>query len=274
MSYERCVAVDSAPHRELEDALRRVAELEAALSKTSAALVTVTAERDKLRHAYEQLKGQLELLRRRIFLAKAERIDTQQLEIEFAETKAKLDKLAKELGAGDLAEGASDNDNDTSDGNDDGRPARTKKSTGRRNIRLLDIPEERVEILDPALEGKAERIGFEESCLFGRRRGGTIRIVMARATYKITADDETTTFVTADKPKEIYARGILAPSFIAHLLTKKFRWGMPFHRVALELASEGIALDDSTMCRYAVTHQRHRDAACWGPCLAVRPASS
>ena len=53
--------------------------------------MTVTAERDKIRHAYEQLKGQLELLRRRIFLAKAERIDTQQLEIEFAETKARLD---------------------------------------------------------------------------------------------------------------------------------------------------------------------------------------
>ena len=111
--------VDTTTHRELEDALRRVAELEAALattteslSQTSAALVTVTAERDKLRHAYEQLKGQLELLRRRIFLAKAERIDTQQLEIEFAETKAKLDLLAKELGAADLTEGASDNDND------------------------------------------------------------------------------------------------------------------------------------------------------------------
>jgi transposase len=250
------VPVETAPHRELEDALRRVAELEAALSKTSAALETVTAERDKLRHAYGQLKGQLELLRRRIFLAKAERIDTRQLEIEFAETKAKLDRLAKELGASDLAEGASDNDNDndndSSSGEDDGRPARTKKkSTGRRDIRKLDIPEERVEILDPALEGKAERIGFEESCLFGRRRGGTIRIVMARATYKITADDETTTFVTADTPKVIYERGILAPSFIAHLLTKKFRWGMPFHRVALELASEGVALDDSTMCRYA-----------------------
>jgi transposase len=260
--------VETAQHRELEDALRRVAELEGALttmtealtttaetlSKTSAALASVTAERDKLRHAYDQLKGQLELLRRRIFLAKAERIDTQQLEIEFAETKAKLDKLAKELGAGDLTEGASDNDNDndTSSGDGDGRPAHTeKKSKGRRNIRLLDIPEERVEVLDPALEGKAERIGFEESCFFGRRRGGTIRIVMARATYKITADDETTTFVTADKPKEIYERGILAPSFIAHLLTKKFRWGMPFHRIALELASEGIALDDSMMGRYA-----------------------
>jgi len=262
--YERRVPFVTTPHRELEDALRRVAELEAALtttvaalSKTSAALVTVTAERDKLRHAYEQLKGQLELLRRRIFLAKAERIDTQQLEIEFAETKARLDKLAKELDASGLAEGISDNDNgdnngdDTSGVTDDGRPASPKKSKGRRNIGKLDIPEERVEILDPSLEGKAERIGFEDSYLFGRRRGGTIRIVMARATYKVVADDEPTKFVTAETPKTIYERGILAPSFIAYLLTRKFRWGMPFHRVAHELASEGVPLDDSTMCRYA-----------------------
>ena len=74
---------------------------------------------------------------------------------------------------------------------------------------------------------------------------------MARATYKVAVDGAKTEFVTADKPKELYERGILAPSFIAHLLTKKFRWGMPFHRLALELASDGIELDDSTMCRYA-----------------------
>ena len=194
--YESCVPVDTAPHRALEDALHRVAELEAALSTTetlsttSAALVTVPAERDKLRHAYELVKGQLELLRRRrICLAKAERIDTQQLEIEFAETKANLDLLAKELGAGDLTEGASDNDNDNdaSAGNENGRPARTNKtSTGRRDIRLLDIPEERVEILDPALESKAERIGFEESCLFDRRRGGTIRDAMVKKAMATT----------------------------------------------------------------------------------------
>lgn len=68
-----------------EIALRkRVDELEMALRSTTEALATVTAERDKLRRAYEQLKGHLELLRRRIFVAKAERIDTRQLELEFA----------------------------------------------------------------------------------------------------------------------------------------------------------------------------------------------
>ena len=75
--------VETAPQTELEAALRRVAELEAVvssmtvtLSKTNDELATVRAERDKLRRAYEQLKAHLELLRRRIFVAKAERIDT------------------------------------------------------------------------------------------------------------------------------------------------------------------------------------------------------
>jgi hypothetical protein len=71
-------------------ALRRVAELEAALSSMTTELKTVRAERDKLRRAYDQLKAHLELLRRRIFVAKAERIDTSQLEMEFAETTAKF----------------------------------------------------------------------------------------------------------------------------------------------------------------------------------------
>jgi transposase len=249
------VLVDPSPPRELGEALRRIAELEAALtsttdrlSTTSAALATVTAERDKLRRAYEQLKGQLELLRRRIFLAKAERIDTRQLEIEFAETQAKLVKLATELGeTGEPSTDAQSSD----DSGGRGRTTRPKPK-GRRNLGDLDIPEERVEILDPVLEGVAERIGFEESYQAGYRRGGPVRIVKARAVYKKAgADNETPEIAKAPNPKEIYERGMLAPSLIAHILTKKFRWGMPFHRLALELESQGLDLDDSTMCRYA-----------------------
>jgi transposase len=275
------VTVDAAPQSELEEALRRkVADLETrleamttallttgdALSRTTSAHATVTAERDKLRRAYELLKGQLELLRRRIFVAKAERIDTTQLEIEFAETKAKLDKLAQALDAngdaspvdnaasGDLASSA------TEGGGSAGRPAGgTKKSkgSGRPKLSDLDLPEERVEVLDPVLEETAERIGFEETYLLGHRRASSVRVVVARATYKIAPTDEpaaagaNTEFVTAAKPREIYERGMLAPSMIAYLLAKKFRWGMPFHRVCAELKAEGLSVDDSTMCRYA-----------------------
>lgn len=262
----RFVAGETTAQTEIEDALRqRVASLEAALAAKTSELAAVTAERNKLRHAYELLKGQLELLRRRIFVAKAERIDTSQLEIEFAETKAKLDQLARvlddrtgTLGAAGTAGAANQNGGEGDGGAKNGRPAGQKKTSqgsGRPDLTKLDLVEERVEITDPALEGTAERIGFEETYLLGRRRACNVRVVMAKATYKITSTDASgdtaTEYTTAPKPREVVDRGMLAPSFIAYLLTKKFRWGMPFHRIALELASEGLSIDDSTMCRYA-----------------------
>ena len=231
----------------------RVAHLEAALAGTQTTLAKVTAERDKLRRAYEQLKEQLELLRRRIYVAKAERVDVRQLEIEFAETQAKLDALATQLA--DDAASATDS---ASSPADPPPPTKTRsKPTGRRNLADEDLPEERVEILDPALEGEAERIGFEESFKLKYRRGGHVRVVVARATYKdqpaAGSDGEQPAFklVTAPMPKELFPRGLLAPSMIAHILVQKYRWGLPFHRQARMSAAEGFKLDDGMMCRYA-----------------------
>jgi transposase len=230
----------------------RVAHLEAALAGTQTTLAKVTAERDKLRRAYEQLKEQLELLRRRIYVAKAERVDVRQLEIEFAETQAKLDALASQLA--DDAASATDS---ASNPADPPPPTKTRsKPTGRRNLADEDLPEERVEILDPALEGEAERIGFEESFKLKYRRGGHVRVVVARATYKdqpaAGSDGEQPAFklVTVPMPKELFPRGLLAPSMIAHILVQKYRWGLPFHRQARMSAAEGFRLDDGMMCRY------------------------
>ena len=59
----------------------RVAELEGLLSATTTQFATqlavVIAERDNLRRAYDPLKEHWELLQRRIFVAKAERIDNE-----------------------------------------------------------------------------------------------------------------------------------------------------------------------------------------------------
>ena len=233
----------------------RVAHLEAALATTQTTLAKVTAERDKLRRAYEQLKEQLELLRRRIYVAKAERVDIAQLEMEFAETKAKLDALAKQL----AADAAPPSPDSASSPAVPPPPAKTRpKPTGRRNLADEDLPEERVEILDPVLEGAAERIGFEESFKLKYRRGGHVRLVVARATYKDPPATETDAHgeepvvkrVTAPMPKELFPRGLLAPSMIAHILVQKYRWGLPFHRQARMSAAEGLKLDDGMMCRY------------------------
>jgi transposase len=233
----------------LEEALGRVAHLETTLAK-------VTDERDKLRRAYEQLKEHLELLRRRIFVAKAERVDPAQLEIEFAQTQAKLEAMVQQLREA-LPQPAVGS---ASGSEDPPQRAKTRtKPTGRRNLAEEDLPEERVEILNPALEGHAERIGFEESCKLRYRRGGPVRLVVARVTYKTELaaepgrDPEEPMFklVTAPMPKEMFPRGLLAPTMIAHVLVQKYRWGLPFHRQARMYSADGFKLDDGMMCRYA-----------------------
>ena len=60
------------------------------------------------------------------------------------------------------------------------------KPTGRRDLSATSLPEVRVEIMDPALEGQVERIGFEETSRLGYERGGMRHIVIARAVYKGT----------------------------------------------------------------------------------------
>jgi transposase len=239
----------------IESATTQRRDLEGRIAHLEATLAQVTAERDKLRRAYEQLKEQLELLRRRLYVAKAERIDASQLEMEFAATQAKLDALATQMvdEAAALA-AAADATSDPADPPPAGKPR--PKPTGRRNLAAEDLPEERVEIVNPALEGQVERIGFEESFKLRYRRGGQVRVVVARATYKTEPPAERPTdkplikLVTVPMPKELFRRGLFAPSMIAHILVQKYRWGLPFHRQARMSEAEGLKLDDGMMCRY------------------------
>jgi transposase len=56
-------------------------------------------ERDNLRASHERLRQALELWKRRLFIAKAERADNEkQLKLEFAEKLRPLDALASTLG--------------------------------------------------------------------------------------------------------------------------------------------------------------------------------
>jgi len=68
----------------------KIALLEAELAAERARVAELTAERDHLRASHERLRLELELLKRRIFVAKAERIDTAQLEMEFAAVLSEL----------------------------------------------------------------------------------------------------------------------------------------------------------------------------------------
>lgn len=251
------------------------------LTATSEKLAGMTSERDNLRRAYRQLMEQFELLRRRIFIAKAERVDATQLELEFEKTKQKLDALAKQLDGDSAAGGTTGTENAADDAaakaktNKDqvgsrpsGKPSNKANSTpkGRRNLAEADdLPQHRVEIRDPELEKNgATFVGWEESYKLGFQRPSEVRVVIARAKYKVPKpeseplpDDVTVieqdgsrfTIVTAPLPPLLIRRGLLAPSMLAHIIVQKFRFGMPYFRQEEQLAADDIALDRGTMAR-------------------------
>jgi transposase len=219
----------------------RIAALEAALAAEQAAVARLTSERDLLRASHERLRLELELLRRRIFVAKAERVDTAQLELEFAATLAALDRLG---GAPEPEPQAKEP-----------RARRKRKPAGRRNLRDLPLEEERVEVPDEIFErlvaeGKAERIGFEESCKLAWKRGGMRRLVVARIKYQAIDNRGESVIETTPMPPECFPRSLAAPSMLAHVLTEKFCDGLPLHRIEDRLARDGVRVDRGTMCRW------------------------
>ena len=239
----------------------------AALEAERARRADVEAERDRLRAAYQLLQLEVELARRRLVVAKAERVDTTQLELEFAAKLAALDALAGRV--------ASD---------DGGSPSPTgpaagrgkRKGKGRRDLRKAPVGEERLEVTDPVLEGKATRIGFEESSQLVWRRGGFVRLVIARVKYRTdieavadgapaasTASDHVAegvaaedaqppaaTIVTAAMPPQLLMRSYAAPSLIAHVASDKFCDGLPLNRQEDRFERLGIPIHRSTMCRW------------------------
>jgi len=217
--------------------LARAAE-QAALAAAHERVARLTEERDLLKASHERLRLELELLRRRIFVAKAERVDTTQLELEFAAKLAALDKLGGGLPARPHA-----------------APPARPKPTGRRDLRKLSLPVERVESFDVLFErlvaeGKAERFGFEESSKVAWKRGGARLLVLARAKYRTVDAAGESAIETTPMPPECFPRSLAAPSLLAHVVAEKFCDGLPLHRIEDRMAREGFPLDRGTMSRW------------------------
>jgi transposase len=210
------------------------------LATTHERAVAAERERDLLRASHERLRQELELLKKRLYVAKAERVDTTQLEMEFA---AKLRELEELAGTLEMREEKTREKSPRS------------KPKGRRDLRTLGLPEDRVEIPDPVYEalvaeGKAVRHGFEESSRLMRQRGGMRVVVTARVKYKRFDEEQGKTIVaTAARPKDLLDGTIMTASLGAHIIHQKVGQGMPLFRLEDTFAREGVPLDRSTMSR-------------------------
>jgi transposase len=212
-------------------------------------------ERDHLRAAHERLRQELELFKRRLFIAKAERVDTQQLEMEFAEKLRELDAIAGTLG---VADGGSHDDADDDTKARDGKKRGKRKNnrgTGRRDLRELPLEEERIEISDPHLEqlvaeGKVVRHGFDESSKLAHKRGGKRRVVIARVRYKTVDVDGNTDVITTPMPSEMLPGALAAPSLVAHVIMENSGKGLPLFRIEDTFARDGVHIDRGTLSRW------------------------
>lgn len=249
--------------------LARLAQLEREKAALTERLRDAEASLERVRRAYTHALEQLQLLRRRVYVASAERAEVDATQLAFDAMFEQVQALSKQLDAAAAAAG-------DDEGGDDDEGAKTRSKTrrpppGRRDLAETDLPVIRVELTDPELEDKAERIGFEESSRLGYERGGARRIVVARAVYKVPEPDAgTTADTTADTtaepsptseappriattplPRELFRRALLAPSMIAHVLVSKYLLGVPFYRLEQSFALQGFSLDRGTMSRYA-----------------------
>ena len=178
-----------APEQPSPDA--RIAVLEAQLAEATR---TIT----RLREQYTDALEKLVLLQRRLFITSAERrfeTSTDQLELELRVTEAAA--LEKQLKAAEDALGAARPEVSApskpgapipGSKKPDGRKKRTSPPTGRRGEELTNLPKRYVPVIDPELEGKAEKIGVLESYKLGYERGGPRCIVSQFAVYKKAAD--------------------------------------------------------------------------------------
>jgi transposase len=246
-----------------EDLRARLLVLEAELAVEHARAEKLAADHARLLAAYQQVQLELALLRKRIFMGSAERVDTKQLEMEFADKQAELAGLAGQLSAtppevptaaSPEAPAAASPEASSTDAPPPVPPSTSDKPKakpkGRRDARSLPIVEERHEILDPALEGKAKRAGFEESYQLGWRKGGPVRIVIARAKYRTTTEEGTPTLATTAMPPRTFPRNLAAPSLLAKIIVDKYSDGLPLYRQEQRFEREGLDLDRGTMCRW------------------------
>lgn len=252
-------------------------------TEQSTKLAEVCAERDAYRLAYEQLKEELLLVKRRLFIASAERVDTTQLELEFAELSKKLDALSGQVPAETEAERDTADDAGENTATPRSEPPK-RKTTGRRNLAEANLPEETVELADDLFEqlvadGKAERIGFETSYRLRRLRGGMMRVAVKRVKYRAVDSRGQARIETTPLPPELLRRGMAAPSLLAHIAVQKFCDGLPLFRIEDRTSREGFRIDRGTMSRWmeelgatfgaTVVHAMNEDALSRAFCIAT-----
>ena len=235
-----------------------VQELQALLlaerAESQQRIAALEKERDNLRAAHERLRQELEILKRRLFIAKAERADNEhQLRLELEQKLRELDEAAGTLGMANPGDKPRD-ETPAKDGKRRGKRA-GNRGTGRRKLKDLPLEEERIEIPDPYLEalvaeGKVVRHDFEVSYKLAHRRARRVRLAIARVRYKTVDAEGNADVITTAMPDEMLPSAMAAPTLAAHVIMENIGKGMPLFRLEQSFTRDQVCLDRGTLSRW------------------------
>jgi transposase len=235
-----------------------IAPGDAALSPLQAEIVRLNLQIQSLHETLGNLTHENDLLKRRLFGTKSERSRTSELQLTLGDLldaqkllQKQLDDAVKRAAAEAGREDASSNGSGNGNGNGNGNAGgRKPHGGGRPRLELSDLPKSVFEVKDPDLEQTAKRVGFDDSYLYLRQRGGWSVLVKRTIKYEVPGPDGPTV-VAAPQPKTLFRKGLLHPSAVAYLLVQKFALGVPHYRLEQHMQTESVRIDRSTMCRYA-----------------------
>ena len=223
-------------------------ELASLVSTLQTEVVAIKTERDtqvsSLQDTIVNLAHENELLKRRLFGNKTERLHTSEHQLALGDLLDEQKQLQKQLNAA-VAAVKTEADQD-----EPPPPVKAKtKPKGRRDLSTSDLPQVLLEILDEDLEKTAKRIGWDVSRQLLFRRGGFSVLVKRVAKYEVPGKDGPTV-LSVPLPKTLFPRGLLHSSVVAYILVQKFGLGVPNYRLEQHIEDLGAPLDRGMMCRY------------------------
>jgi transposase len=200
---------------------------------------------DSLQETIVNLAHENELLKRRLYGNKTERLRTSENQLALGDLLNDEKQLKKQLDDA-LAKAKAEADQAAPPPPPGAAKAKPK---GRRDLSTSDLPQVLLEILDEDLEKTAKRIGWDVSRQLLFRRGGFSVLVKRVAKYEVPGKDGPTV-LGVPLPKTLFPRGLLHSSVVAYILVQKFGLGVPHYRLEQHIEDQGVPLDRGTMSRY------------------------
>ena len=226
-----------------------VDELATLVSSLQTEVLAIKAERDvqvdSLQETIVNLAHENELLKRRLFGTKTEKLRTSENQLALGDLLNDQKQLQKQLDAA-VAEAKASGEKSS-----EPTPPKPPKSKpkGRRDLLSSDLPRFFVDLRDPRLEQTAKHIGWDESPQLMYRRGGFLVLVKRTAKYEVPGKDGRTV-LGVDLPETLFPRGLLHSSVVAYILVQKFGLGVPHYRLEQHILDQGVELDRGMMSRY------------------------